>query len=238
MKSAVALGLCILIAIGAVVPAAAEPDNPVAMEYTSYEESVYPPKGRYFQIFEDTDLENHKRPIRKIGKLRARVPAEAQLNWEQLENRYAAFCRKKGADAVINMRYSHDVDEPVQAGDEMWIESELIVYIDQEQYGHVGFWYHNNRPEIPGVRVEMVVRGSPAEEAGILPGDIVKGISGESTGTMNIAGKDDYREAKYKFRANQEYQFYIERNGQPKLLTVIPRADTDVYNWDEQFGGL
>lgn len=238
MKPAV-LCLTVLLISGSVPPlSAAEPQDAVSIEYDAYDEKTYPPKGRYFQIFEDYDLEVHKRPIRKIGKLTARVSGDRKLTWEQIENAYAQASRDRGADAVINMRYSHDVDETVKPGDEMWIESELIVYNDQDSYGHIGFWYHNNRPEIPGVRVEMVVRGSPADEAGMRPGDIVKGVSGESTGALNIASKEDYREAKFKFRANQEYQFYIERNGQPKLLTVIPRADAEVYDWNEQFGGL
>ncbi|MCA9404839.1 MAG: PDZ domain-containing protein [Candidatus Omnitrophica bacterium] len=218
--------------------AADEPNEAVSVEYTPYVDGTYPPKGRHYQIFEDYDLDKHKRPILKIGKLTVRAAAAADLKWEDLENAYARSCRSKGADAVINMEYSHDVDEPVEPGDEMWLKSDLIVYTDQDEFGHVGFWYHNNRPEIPGVRVEMVVSGSPAETAGIRPGDIIKGVAGESTGSMNIAGKEDYREAKFRFRAHQEYQFYVERNGQPLLMTVVPLPDQDVYDWNEQFGGL
>lgn len=214
------------------------PEDDVTITYTPLDDKTYPPKGRHYQIYEDYDLETHQRPIKKIGQLKASVPGDVGLSWGDLENIYAKASRERGTDAVINMKYSHDVDENVEEGDEMWIESDLIIYLDQDAYGHVGFWYHNNRPEIPGVRVEMVVKGSPAEEAGMLPGDIVKGISGESTGALNIAGKEDYRQAKFKFRANQEYQFYIERNGQPKLLIVVPRKDAEVYDWDQQFGGL
>lgn len=234
--------MCLAAALGPLLgPSAAlaeDQNEAVSTEYTALVEETYPPKGRHYQIFEDYDLDKHKRPIRKIGKLTLRAPGDAQLTWEDLENAYARTCRSKGADAVINMEYSHDVDEAVKPGDEMWLKSDLIVYTDQDEFGHVGFWYHNNRPEIPGVRVEMVVRGSPAETADIRPGDIIKGISGASTGSMNIAGKDDYREAKFLFRAHQEYQFYIERNGQPLLLTVVPLPDQDVYDWNEQFGGL
>lgn len=228
-----------LLAVSVSVPAVAQDkETPVHIDYRSYVDQIYPPKGEHFQIYADNDLEKHHRPIRKIGKLSVRTDAGVNLDWEELERTYSRFCREKGADAVVGMIYSHEVDEIIKPDEEMWIESELIVYLDQEEFGHVGFWYHNNRPEIPGVRVEMVVRGSPAATAGILPGDIIKGISGESTGALNIQNKHDYRDAKFKFRAHQEYQFYVERNGQPKLVTVIPLPDSQVYDWTKQFGGL
>ena len=146
--------------------AADEPEPPIDMEYTAYVKETYAPKGRYYQIFEDYDLDVHKRPFKRIGKLIARVEPGAEIGWRELENAYAGFCREKGADAVLDMKYSHDVNETVQPDDVMWLESDLIVYLDHDEYGHVGFWYHNNRPHIPGVRVEMIVRGSPADTAG------------------------------------------------------------------------
>ncbi|MBZ0167700.1 MAG: PDZ domain-containing protein, partial [Candidatus Omnitrophica bacterium] len=178
------------VAVSVAVPALAQDEQPpIHIDYTSYVEQTYPAKGAHFQIYADNDLEKHQRPIRKIGKLIVRTDAGVNLDWEELERTYSRFCREKGADAVVEMSYSHEVDDIIKPDEAMWIESELIVYLDQEEFGHVGFWYHNNRPEIPGVRVEMVVRGSPAAAAGILPGDIIKGISGESTGAMNIQNK-------------------------------------------------
>ena len=136
----------------------ADTQDPIQVEYTPYVEEAYPVKARFYQMLEDENLELHKRPIQKIGRLGIRLRAADGFSWKVVEDYYAGICREKGADSLINMQYSHEVNETVQNGDEVWMESDLIVYLDQDQFGHVGFWYHTNRPEIPGVpkrRIKM-----------------------------------------------------------------------------------
>ncbi|MGE0268136.1 MAG: PDZ domain-containing protein [Candidatus Omnitrophota bacterium] len=218
----------------------AQETGAIGTEFTSFTDQAYPPKGKYFNILEDHDLKIHQRPIFVLGKLIVRGDARAGVTWKMLQDVTAEFSIKHGADALINMR-SSDVNSGGTGREEdpvMWIESELIVYLDKEKYGHLGFWYNNSISGIEGIRIEFVVKGSPAEKAGILPGDILKAVSGEKIGSVNIRTQYDYRDTQFKFRADDEYKLFVERNYRPKVLTIIAKPESEVYDWSQQYGGL
>lgn len=219
--------------------AAQEPGG-IVTEYKSFTDQIYPPKGRYFNILEDHDLKLHQRPIFVFGKLIVRGDARQGATWKMLQDATADFSIRQGADALINMRSSIVESEEIPPKEDpvMWIESELIIYLDKEKYGHLGFWYNNSITGIEGIRIEFVVKGSPAEKAGILPGDILKAISGEKIGAVNIRTQYDYRDTQYKFRVDDEYKLFIERNHRPKVLTIIAKPEDEVYDWNLQYGGL
>ncbi len=66
-----------------------------------------------------------------------------------------------------------------------------------------------------GVRIEAVNPGTPAEEAGIKPGDILNGIN--ETRFADIRG---YANALYKYKAGQTVTIHIERDGEKMELTA------------------
>lgn len=234
----------IIVSIALFVPvagASAQQQVKVDVKYTSQTDQTFPPKGKFYNILEDHDLKLHARPILTIGKLIVRGDAREGITWKILQDATAQFSIEKGADALINMHSSVAGSEQTNPKEEdplMWIESELIVYLDKDLYGHLGFWYNNTITGIEGIRIEFVVRGSPAEKAGVLPGDILKAVSGEKIGSINIRNQYDYRDTQYKFRVDDEYKLFIERNRRPKVLTIIARPEKEVYDWSQKYGGL
>src|SRR5439155_1575831 len=68
------------------------------------------------------------------------------------------------------------------------------------------------------VRVDRVVPGSPAEAAGIQPGDIVRSIDGQPmTKTGDLVNY-------VRTHADKEVKLELERNGRPVTITAMPRA--------------
>jgi regulator of sigma E protease len=77
-------------------------------------------------------------------------------------------------------------------------------------------------PEIGGI-----APGSPAEAAGLRPGDIVRGVNGRELTTI----PDFQREIQQHL--GQPMEVTLERNGEPVRLTVTPRSE-----WPEGQGAL
>src|SRR2546425_7522292 len=68
------------------------------------------------------------------------------------------------------------------------------------------------------VRVDRVVPGSPAEAAGIQPGDIVRAIDGQPV--SKTGDLVNY----VRTHAEKEVKLELERNGRPITITAMPRA--------------
>ena len=69
-------------------------------------------------------------------------------------------------------------------------------------------------------RVDAVVAGSPAEQAGFAPGDIVESINGRT-----VASFDDIVDI-VTLRAGEALSVVVERDGRPLTLTATPTLTT------------
>lgn len=68
---------------------------------------------------------------------------------------------------------------------------------------------------IPGVTIVDVIAGSPADKAGIIQGDIIKSINGETVKDMN-----GLRDLLTKFKPKDKVTLKIQRSNQDKDLSV------------------
>ncbi len=227
--------------------AAAQAEQTVSVEYLPSTEKRYPAKKKFFRLLEDHDLQEHQRPYEIIGRIKAEGTQSAELDWRKLEDVAGAEIKSWGADAVINLKMTQinpETGEPwaeepdAEADTLLRLECDLIVYQDKDTYGHMGFWYNNRLQGIGGIRIEQIIRGSPAHKAGIQQGDILMGMAGENIGRVNIEEKLDYRRVQYKLRPGEEYQLLIDRKSRPKVITVIPRTEEEVFDWSKNLGGI
>jgi regulator of sigma E protease len=91
----------------------------------------------------------------------------------------------------------------------------LTESITRFQWGYAGF--HGKIQ----VQVNMVLSGSPAEKAGLLPGDIVAAINGQPVYYYQfIEILED--------SPDQELEFLVDRGGEQVRLTVVPRREGDI----------
>jgi regulator of sigma E protease len=67
--------------------------------------------------------------------------------------------------------------------------------------------------------VGSVVPGSPAEHAGILPGDLIVSVAGQPTATWNEV------EASIGMRPHRQVRLAVRRADQTHAVTVVPQAD-------------
>ena len=103
------------------------------------------------------------------------------------------------------------------------------------QRGYLGVYIHELSPELAesfgydgkGVLIEHAVKNGPADQAGLLPGDIVTRV-----GEHAVEGVDDLRYRIAAFNPGQQVNVRVMRNGQPQTLTVeldlLPAGPTAV----------
>jgi membrane-associated protease RseP (regulator of RpoE activity) len=82
--------------------------------------------------------------------------------------------------------------------------------------GWIGIEYEPTDPA--GPRVTKVVPGSPAEKAGLLPGDILFALNGVE---MKSASDDAIMKARKEWKPGQTVQYTIKRNGASKQVEVV-----------------
>lgn len=220
---------------------------PIQVTYDAKTEERFPPKGKYFRLLEDHDLKKHNRPILVIGTLSALGYSANGVNWESMENLVLNLIHQKGADAIINLdQNAYDENDlpfnqkefPDKMPAAYRLSCDLIVYMDKDQYGHMGFWYNNRVQGLQGVKIEQIIRDSPAQAAGLQRGDILKGIAGDHIGRNMIENTADYKKLQHDFRQGKEYQLLIERKGKPLVLSIVPRAEQEVFDWSQRLGGI
>jgi S1-C subfamily serine protease len=71
--------------------------------------------------------------------------------------------------------------------------------------------------KINGVRISGTSKGSPAEKAGLLEGDVIKGLAG-----TKIENLYDYVYVLQGLKANQKVPIQVERQGQNLTLDLTP----------------
>lgn len=91
----------------------------------------------------------------------------------------------------------------------------LTESITRFQWGYAGF--HGKIK----VQVNMVLAGSPAEKAGLRPGDIVTAINGQPIYYYQFIELLENSPEK-------ELEFLVERGGEQVTLTVVPRREGDI----------
>ncbi|HYV85685.1 MAG TPA: PDZ domain-containing protein [Patescibacteria group bacterium] len=82
--------------------------------------------------------------------------------------------------------------------------------------GWIGIEYEPKDPD--GPKVTKVVPGSPAEKAGLLPGDILFALNGVE---MKSANDDALMKARKEWKPGQAVQYTIKRNGASKQVEVV-----------------
>ena len=82
--------------------------------------------------------------------------------------------------------------------------------------GWIGIEYEPTDPA--GPKVTKVVPGSPAEKAGLLPGDILFALNGVE---MKSANDDALKKASKEWKPGQTVQYTVKRNGAPKQVEVV-----------------
>lgn len=112
----------------------------------------------------------------------------------------------RGMTASLDDNYSSFIEES---------ESDTYDILLQGEYVGVGVQISQliNSDEII---VSTVFANSPAEEAGLMLGDIIRSINGMSTDTMNTATLSDY----IKNGDISKFEMVVERNGEYKNITV------------------
>ena len=110
-------------------------------------------------------------------------------------------------------------------------------YDEQMQNAYVGIGVTiTAQEELGGMRIEAVTAGGPAEEAGLLAGDIITEVEGESTLTLGMAGT----RAKVRGEEGTSVVLTILRGGERLTLTVERRSiETAVATYemlDDQIG--
>jgi membrane-associated protease RseP (regulator of RpoE activity) len=71
--------------------------------------------------------------------------------------------------------------------------------------------------ELDGVAIAAIVKGSPAEKAGLKVGDVVTDI-----GLQPIRSADDIRKASPNLAAGRPVEIKVRRGAQPLAVTVTP----------------
>ena len=110
-------------------------------------------------------------------------------------------------------------------------------YDEQMQNAYVGIGVTiTAQEELGGMRIEAVTAGGPAEKAGLLTGDIITEVEGESTLTLGMAGT----RAKVRGEEGTSVALTILRGGERLTLTVERRSiETAVATYemlDDQIG--
>ena len=82
--------------------------------------------------------------------------------------------------------------------------------------GWIGIEYEPKDPA--GLRVTKVVPGSPAEKAGLQPGDILFALNGVE---MKSENDDALMKARKEWKPGQAVQYTIKRNGAAKQVEVV-----------------
>jgi len=82
--------------------------------------------------------------------------------------------------------------------------------------GWIGIEYEPTDPA--GPKVTKVVPGSPAEKAGLLPGDILFALNGVE---MKSENDDALMKARKEWKPGQAVQYTIKRNGASKQVEVV-----------------
>jgi Tol biopolymer transport system component len=72
---------------------------------------------------------------------------------------------------------------------------------------------------VVGVRLQGAVKDSPAEAAGILPGDVLVGLAGVDVETIY-----DFMTALSGLKAGESTEMIVERDSERVTLTVVPRS--------------
>ena len=82
--------------------------------------------------------------------------------------------------------------------------------------GWIGIEYE---PEESGViTVQRVVPGSPAEKAGLAPGDVLYSINGVE---IRKGNDEAMKKAKVDYRPGQTIHYIVKRNGAPKPIDIV-----------------
>jgi membrane-associated protease RseP (regulator of RpoE activity) len=98
--------------------------------------------------------------------------------------------------------------------------------------GYLGLLTDDRQDAGKGVRVMEAVGGSPAEKAGLTPGDLITGIDGKA-----VQGNADMSAAIGSLPPGSEIAFDVERNGQKQQIRVTLGARPPVAERRfEQFG--
>ncbi len=66
--------------------------------------------------------------------------------------------------------------------------------------------------------VEKVIPGSPAEKAGLKPGDVIKALNGVEHSEKNKAMKEEWK----NIVPGKQATFTIERDGEEKVVQLMP----------------
>lgn len=99
-------------------------------------------------------------------------------------------------------------------------KSEMESYEEQKNNSYVGIGVTiMQAQDVPGLQVTQVTPGGSAEEAGILPGDVIVGVAGQSIADMSIEAVS----ALIKGEEGTQVELTVMRDGTEMKITVTRR---------------
>jgi regulator of sigma E protease len=118
-------------------------------------------------------------------------------------------------EMAVVLRPEKTIQVEIDRGGEVRIVDLLTESITRFQWGYAGFYGKVQ------VQVNMVLSNSPAEKAGLQPGDVVTAINGEPIYTYQFIEL-------LEKSPEQELDFLVERGGESLHMTVVPRKEGDI----------
>jgi regulator of sigma E protease len=118
-------------------------------------------------------------------------------------------------EIAVGTRPEKTIQVEIRRGDQVLNVDLQTESITRFQMGYAGFYGKVQ------VQVNMVLANSPAEEAGLQPGDVVTAINGEPIYTYQFIEL-------LEKSPDQELEFQVERGEATLRMTVIPRREGDI----------
>jgi len=164
------------------------------------------------------DVPQHMEKIPVIGWIQPDSPAaEAglQINDTILSINGDSTPAWNDVELAVGMRPEKTIQVEIQRGSEARIVDLHTESVTRFQMGYAGFYGKVQ------VQVNMVLANSPAEKAGLQPGDVITAIDGVPIYTYQFIEL-------LEKSSDQELDFQVEREGESLHLTVVPRKEGDI----------
>ncbi len=118
-------------------------------------------------------------------------------------------------ELAVGMRPEKTIQVEIQRGSEARIVDLYTESVTRFQMGYAGFYGKVQ------VQVNMVLANSPADKAGLQPGDVITAIDGVPIYTYQFIEL-------LEKSPDQELDFQVEREGESVHMTVVPRKEGDI----------
>jgi len=164
------------------------------------------------------DVPQHMEKIPVIGWIQPDSPAaEAGLQIDDtiLSINGDSTPAWNDVELAVGMRPEKTIQVEIQRGSEARIVDLHTESVTRFQMGYAGFYGKVQ------VQVNMVLANSPAEKAGLQPGDVITAIDGVPIYTYQFIEL-------LEKSPDLELDFQVEREGESLHLTVVPRKEGDI----------